>query len=100
MGAWVASNWCACGDIQRDSSSRRGEFLLHPVVALGLELQGERLVAALHDATVVHDVHEIRYDVRQEPLIVRDHQDAELRTAEGVYAVGDDPQRVDVEARV
>ena len=39
-------------------------------------------------------------DVLEQPLIVRDHDDATVRRAKAVHAVGDGLQRVDVEARI
>src|SRR5580658_5566110 len=76
------------------------ELLLDPVVAPRLELDRERLVAALHDAPVDHDVHVVRDDVAKEPLVVGDEEDPQVRAAQVVDAVGDDAQRVDVEAGV
>src|ERR1700690_513522 len=64
------------------------ELLLDPVVALGLELEGEGLVAALHDPAVPHHVDVVGHDVVEQPLVVGDEEDAELRAAHGVDAVG------------
>src|SRR5687768_1719 len=60
-----------------DCGASRGsshEFFFHPVVALGLELEGKILVAAFYDAAVIHNMHEVRHDVAEQPLIMRDHQ--------------------------
>ena len=76
------------------------EFFFDPVVALRFEFEGEGLVAALHDATVPHDVNEIGHDVIQQTLIVSDHDDPQFRAAQGVHAFGNDPERVDVEAGI
>ena len=67
-------------DTVRWSASVSGvhQFLLHPVVALGFEFEGEALVAAADDAAVVHDMHEVGHDVVEEALVVGDEQDAEL----------------------
>ena len=69
-------------------------------VALVLEPQGEVLAAALDDPALGQDVDDVRGDVVEQPLVVGDQQDAEVRVEHRVDALGDDPQRVDVEARV
>src|SRR5271168_4545 len=85
-------------DMVRFSGSGVRELLLDPVVTPGLELEGERLVAALDDAPVDHDMHEVGNNVAEEALVVRDEEDAEVRPAQLVDPVGDDPQGVDVQA--
>ena len=45
-------------------------------------------------------MHEVRHDVVQQPLVVRDHQNGALRAAHGVHALRDDAQRVDVQAGI
>src|ERR1700690_3218666 len=87
-------------DILGFSGSGVRELLLDPVVAPGLELERERLVAALDDAPVDHDVHKVGYDVAEEALVVGDEEDPEARPAQVVDPVGDDPQRVDVQAGI
>ncbi len=52
------------------------------------------------DATVHEDVHEVRSDVVEDALVVRDHERAGLRPDELVHAVRHDLERIDVEARV
>ena len=49
---------------------------------------------------VAQHVHEVRHDVVEQPLVVRDDDERALGAAHRVDAVGDDAQRVDVEARV
>src|SRR5690554_655151 len=66
------------------------DFGFEPIVALFLEFQGKGLVAALHDAAVVHHVHEVGHDVVEEALVMRDHEHAQRVAAEAVDAVGDD----------
>ena len=71
------------------------------VVALGLEAVGELGAALLGDPAVDEDVHEVGLDVAQDARVVRDEQDAGAGALLGaVDALGDDPQRVDVEAGV
>src|SRR5882724_6866984 len=65
-----------------------------------LELQRQFLAAAFHHASSGHHVHEVRHDVVQQPLIMRDHHHGSARRAQRVDAVGGNPQRVDVEARI
>ena len=45
-------------------------------------------------------MHEVRHDVVEQPLVVRDDEHRVLLAAQRVHAVGDDAQRVDVEAGV
>ena len=52
------------------------------------------------DPPADEDVHEVRCDVVEDSLVVRDDERARLRTDERVHAVRDDPQGVDVETRV
>ena len=90
----------------RDEERLVGHVRLEPgvaedrAVALVLEPEGQVLAAALDDPALGEDVDEVRGDVVQQPLVVGDQEDAELRVEHRVDALGDDPQRVDVEARV
>src|SRR6476661_9797568 len=80
-------------------SGRGGVEVL--VVALGLESVGELLAAGLGDLAVDEDVDEVGLDVAQDAGVVGDQQDTlALALAEAVDALGDDLQRVDVEAGV
>src|SRR5688572_3129649 len=76
---------------------RDREFLFYPIVALGLEFKGEALVATLHEPAVIHDVHEVRHDVVQEALVMRDHDHTDFRAPQRTDALGDNSERVDVE---
>src|SRR5688572_32531056 len=69
------------------------------VVAVGLQGVGELLAAGLGDLAVDEDVDEVGLDVAQDAGVVGDQQDTlALALAEAVDALGDDLQRVDVEA--
>src|SRR3954447_24501073 len=82
------------------SGATGAHLLADELVALVLELVGE-LGAALADYLAVdQDVHEVRLDVVQDPRVVRDDEEAALVAAHRVDALGDDPERVDVEAGV
>ena len=72
------------------------------VVALGLEAVGELRAALLDDPAVDEDVHEVRLDVAQDARVVGDEQHAEPVAVLGTRfdALGDDLERVDVEAGV
>src|ERR1700722_8934469 len=72
----------------------------YPVVALFLELQREFLAARADDTAVEEHMHEIGYDVIEQPLIVRDDQLRGVGALQFVDAGGDDLQRVDVEAGI
>src|SRR5438034_1015053 len=85
--------------VVRDGRLETG-FAEDRAVALVLEAQGEVLAAALDDPALGEDVDDVGGDVVQQALVVRDQEDAELRVQHRVDALGDDPQRVDVEARV
>ena len=53
-----------------------------------------------HDPAGGQDVHVVGRDVVEQPLVVGDQQHAHVRVELRVDALGDDAQRVDVEARV
>src|SRR5689334_15123829 len=60
---------------RREHSLSRRHLLLDPLVAFLLELQRQLLAALLHDPAVCQDVDEVGDEVRQQPLVVRDHED-------------------------
>src|SRR5258705_2963899 len=66
-------------------------------VALGLELERQLLAAGAHDPPAREHVHDIRHDVIEQALIVRDDDEAALRRPQPIDALGHDLQRVDVE---
>src|SRR4051812_23231664 len=69
-------------------------------VAALLELERELGSARTHDAPIHEDVHVVGPDVVEDALVVRDHEHAQLGAGQRVDALGDDLQRVDVEAGV
>src|SRR5690606_14454541 len=69
-------------------------------VTLLLELHRQFLAARRYDAAVGKHVHLVRDDVVEQSLIVRNHNHRAVRGAQLVDAVGDDPQRVDVETAI
>src|SRR6478672_11840054 len=91
----------APGLVERASAIARHCLLAQEVVALALELVDQLGSALAHDPPLEHDVHELRLDVVQDPLVVGDDQraHADLRV-QLVDALGDGAQGVDVEARV
>jgi len=70
------------------------------LVAFGFELVGELRAAVGDDAPAHEDVDEVRCDVVEDALVVRDHERTGVRSDELVDAVRHDPQGVDVEAGV
>src|SRR5207244_4515389 len=66
-------------------SSCRLELFADPVVALLLELLGELLAARAHDAPLREDVDEVRHEVVQEPLIVRDQDHRVVLAAQRIH---------------
>src|SRR5512143_4176598 len=94
---------CACWSLMilLLARGRLGRALFaDPVVALRLELVRELRAAGLHDASVDENMDEVRLDVVQDALIVRDEEDAQVRAGERVHALRHDAERVDVEPRV
>src|SRR5215207_4139096 len=82
-------------------SHRRLGGLANPSVALALELLDELRAALLDDAPVVHDRDAVGRDEVQDPLVVGDDEHAEIALAgDGVDAMRDGVERVDVQARV
>jgi hypothetical protein len=71
-----------------------------PLVAALLELERELPATGPDDPTLVHHVHVVGNDVVQKPLVMRHQHDGVVLAGEPVHALGDDAQRVDVEARV
>src|SRR5262245_44805265 len=80
------------------SSGHQSRF--DPAVSLFLELERELLAAGTDDAAAGQDVHEIGNDVIEQPLIMRDHDNRAVGTAQCVDTVRDDAKRVDVETRI
>src|SRR5690606_1016905 len=65
-----------------------------------LDLERELAAAGAHDASVDEDVDVIGLDVLEQALVVRDDEERPLRPAQAVHAVGEQAQRIDVEARI
>src|SRR5262245_13459791 len=79
-------------------SAPDGRF--EPAVTLLFELEGELLSTRTDDSTVGEDVDEVRHDVIEQTLIMRDQQKRAIRAPHGVHTGGDNLQRVDIEARI
>ncbi len=78
-----------------------GIFLADPVIALFFEQLDQFRAAVFDDPAAEEDVHELRLDVSQDPLVVRDDQDAGLvASRDAVDAFRDDPDGIDIEAAV
>src|SRR5882762_2000754 len=94
----------ACGCVMTVAPSSRalsrGLNVPDPVVALSLELVRQLGASRLDDAAVDQHMHELRLDVVQDPLVVRDQEHPEIGAGERVHAFRNDPKRVDVEPRV
>src|SRR5687768_6837313 len=56
------------------ASGQGGLFLQNPIVAVLFELKSQALVARLDNFAIHKDMHKIRHDVIQQPLIMRDDQ--------------------------
>src|SRR4051812_1589423 len=69
-------------------------------VAFFLQLERQLLAAGAHDTALRQHVHDIGHDVVEQPLIVRDHDEAALGRAQLVDALGDHLQRIDIEAGI
>src|SRR5580658_139565 len=83
----------------RTSSTSRRSVFEHGVAAL-LELGCQALVAGHDDAALAQHMDAVGRDVIEEPLVMRDHQHGAVGSAQRVDALGDEAQRVDVEAAV
>ncbi len=57
---------------------------------------GKGSVAGTHDPPFGENVHEVRHDVVEQPLVVSDEEDAVIGCAEPIDAVGDDLQRIGI----
>src|SRR6516225_7182674 len=67
-------------------------------VALRLELQRDLLAAAAHDAAARQHMHHIRDDVIEQALVMGDDDESAFRRAQLIDPLGDDLERIDVEA--
>src|SRR6185295_5732790 len=96
------SSVCCCVMAIAPSSraSSRGLDVSDPVIALGLKLVRQFGASRFDDAAVDQHVDELRLDVVQDPLVVRDQEHPEIGAGERVHAFRNDPERVDVEPRV
>src|SRR6266545_3535885 len=86
--------------VGRSRSPRSRLMLDQPVVAFFLEFQGQLFPAGPNDASVPEDVDEVRDDVIEQALVMGDDQGGVIRTLELVHAVGNDLERVDVQAGI
>src|SRR5581483_4863253 len=69
-------------------------------VARLFKLERELGSARPGNTTVVHDMHAVRHDVVQKPLIVGDDEHRALLGAKCVHAFGYDAERVDIETGI
>merc|ERR1719247_2526368 len=69
-------------------------------VSLGLQLDRELFAPRLDDVAVLHDVHEVRANVLEQPAVVRDDDDRIRRGAESVHGRTDLSERIDIQAAV
>ena len=75
--------------IQPSLSRNRGVVLLaQPVVAFLFQMQSQFWAAGLDDTPFHHDVDEVRLDLIEDPLVVCDHQDPQIRTTQRIDAFG------------
>src|SRR2546427_1621929 len=91
------SSVCCCVMTVAPSSRApsRGLDVPDPVVALGFELVRQLRASRLDDPAVDQHVDELRLDVVQDPLVVRDQENPEIGAGERVHAFRHDPERVD-----
>src|SRR5919201_6370261 len=96
----IAVAWASSGVSSVLATDHRLLFDTVGCVAVALQLVRDLGPAGAGDAALHEHVDDVRLDVVQEPRVVRDHEHAHLRPCQVVHAVGDDPERVDVEARI
>src|SRR2546430_15233261 len=84
------------------ASRTRGRWprglLEDPAVSMLLEVSREIRIPALHDLPVDEDVDDVRHDVVEQTLVVRDDEHRPLRATHRVDAVRHEPQGIDVES--
>src|SRR5215510_15498486 len=73
---------------------------LDPIVSLLLQLDRQFLAAGFDDPAAVEHVDEMRLDVVEEPLVVRDEDDGVVLVGQLVDSARNDAQRVDVQAGI
>src|SRR2546429_3240044 len=75
-------------------------LLEDPAVSVLLEVSREIRIPALRDLPVDEDVDDVRNDVVEQTLVVRDDEHRPLRATHRVDAVRHEPQGIDVESGV
>ena len=95
----------AAGVIYHALTGRLSSLCCHclagqPLVTLLLQLVRQIGAASLDDLPLVHHMHDIRRDVVEDALVVRDDEHAQVRATQRVDTIGDDLERVDVQAGV
>src|SRR5262245_62790735 len=73
---------------------------LDPIVSLLLQLDRQFLAARFDDLAAVEDVDEMRLDVIEQPLVVRDQDDRVILVGQLVDAARHDAQSVDVQTGI
>src|SRR5690349_6504218 len=82
------------------SFSDARQLALDPAIALLLQLQRQLFTTGPDDTPTRENMHEVRNDIVEQPLVVRDDDEGALRAAQGVDPVGDDFEGIDVQARI
>ena len=65
------------------------ECFFDPVVAFGFELFGKFCVATVNDTTVEHNMHDVRYDVVEQALVVSDDEKCTVISTHHIHTFGD-----------
>src|SRR5690606_23070467 len=94
------SMWGWHGCSSRSPRAPSGGLADDAGIALALEVEREILVARLDDLPAIEHVHAVGHDVLEQALVVGDDEEGAVGRAQRVDAVGDDLQRVDVEAGI
>src|SRR5690349_15503064 len=76
-------------DCTEDPSSLTLVGMTITLGTLRLELQRQLLPTTLHDLAAGKDVHEVRHDVVEQPLIVRDDDGRIVRATHRIHTFGD-----------
>src|ERR1700674_4310316 len=77
-----------------------GRLVLVLRIALGFEFQRQLPAAGAHDAPLRQNVHDVRHDVVEEPLVMGDDDHRPAGCAQPVDALGDEFEGIDVEAGI
>src|SRR6266446_7948595 len=69
-----------------------------PLVTFVFEFESQFFATRLDNATIEHDMHEVRGDIVQDALVVGDEQNTQLRASQRIDAFRYNFERIDIQA--